>query len=106
MSDLVKFLERQKGWSEVVFGLGPRLGGISKHIEKEINEVRHAYTPEEELGEWIDIVILALDGAWRAGFTPEQVVAELQRKQEENFKRNWPPPGPQDEPNEHVRSHP
>ncbi len=52
------------------------------------------------------MVILALDGAWRAGYLPEEIVAELERKQAVNFAREWPPAKDVDpeQPSEHVRT--
>jgi hypothetical protein len=87
-------------WSEKVFGPGKRTEGICKHIEEELKEVREK---PENVEEWIDVVILALDGAWRAGFTAEQVEAALIAKYEKNFKREWPVPGPEDEPIFHKK---
>jgi hypothetical protein len=98
---LRQFLERQIPWSRETFGAGPRVGGVTKHIEKEVQEIRENPT---DLSEWIDVVILALDGAWRAGHTAEQVEAALFAKQEKNMAREWPPPTDDDTPNEHVRT--
>jgi len=52
------------------------------------------------------VVILALDGAWRAGYTPEEIVAELERKQAVNFAREWPPAKDvdPDQPSEHIQA--
>ena len=94
------YIARQKDWSLKVFGPGPRTEGILKHIDKEQEEVRER---PDALEEWVDLAILALDGAWRAGYTPTQVAEALESKQRENFRRKYPPPGPQDEPIEHIR---
>jgi hypothetical protein len=104
--DLVAYLNDQRDWSSKTFGLGPRLRGNVEHIAKELAEVTAACTPQEALEEWCDIAILALDGAWRAGFTPAEVCEQLRRKQAVNFRRQWPPPGPQDRATEHIRSNP
>ncbi len=83
----VEHLERQRSWSAATFGPGRRLGGILQHIRKELKEI------EEEpldLGEWVDVVILALDGAWRAGHKPAEIVAEIKAKQARNEARTWP----------------
>lgn len=71
----------------VTIGPGPRVAGVLDHIRKECNEV--AAKPDD-LSEWIDIVILALDGAWRSGATPQQIVAALAAKQAKNEARAWP----------------
>lgn len=35
-------------------------------------------------------MILALDGAWRTGASPEQIIATLKAKQAKNEARTWP----------------
>lgn len=98
------YLVRQKGWSETTFGAGPRTEGICKHITKELDEIRQK---PGDLVEWIDVMILALDGYWRAGGDPFDVVDLLEKKQAENFARQWPARGtvPEGEPVEHVRDY-
>jgi hypothetical protein len=100
MDELVSYLRRQIEWSKRVFGEGPRTGGITRHIEKECREIRAA---PYDLSEWVDVMILAMDGYWRHGGTPEWLMAELEAKQDKNFARSWPTPVSQDEPVEHVR---
>jgi len=56
-------------------------------IRKELKEVLAA---PFDLKEWIDVVILALDGAWRAGYEPKEIAAALEAKLEKNEKRSWP----------------
>lgn len=85
--DLVAHLYRQRDFSTRTFGPGSRAAGIVEHIVKELHEV--LATPHD-LVEWIDVVILAFDGAWRAGYTPEQIVAALVAKQTKNEGRKWP----------------
>jgi hypothetical protein len=98
--DLAQYIERQKCWSQKTFGDGPRTKGITAHIRKELSEIENA---PSDIREWIDVVILALDGAWRAGHSPKMIVAALQEKQVINFQRQYPMPASQDEPSEHVR---
>lgn len=100
--DLVAFLTRQRTWSEKTFGPGHRPVGVIAHIRKELQEVAAAPT---DLTEWIDVVLLAFDGAWRAGYAPAAIVEELHRKFEENQRRRWPDwrEGSPDQPTEHVR---
>lgn len=100
MSVIVSYLRRQMKWSEKTFGPGPRTIGITKHIEKECEEIRQNPT---DLEEWIDILILGLDGYWRAGGKAEDLMLHLQMKQDKNFARQWPAPISQDLPVEHVR---
>jgi hypothetical protein len=100
MIQLILYIQRQRKWSRKTFGPGPRTIGIRNHILKELAEIIAEPT---DLEEWIDVVILALDGAWRAGHNPATIVAMLERKQAINFKRKWPLPGPQDQATEHIR---
>lgn len=102
--DLVQHLTRQREWSERTFGPGERTHGVVAHIRKELIEV---LDKPGDLLEWIDVVILALDGAWRsAGATPEQIVAALVAKQARNEARTWPDwrTVPKDAPIEHDRT--
>jgi hypothetical protein len=101
--DFIQYIVKQREWSERTFGRGPRTNGITRHIEEELAEIRAA---PHDLSEWIDVVILALDGGGRAGYTPEEIVAELERKQAVNFAREWPPAKDvdPDQPSEHVRA--
>ena len=85
--DLAQHLQRQHDWSEKTFGPGTRTKGVIDHIRKELLEIE---AEPNDLSEWIDVVILALDGAWRAGFTPKQIVAALEAKQAKNMAREWP----------------
>jgi hypothetical protein len=84
---LEKHLWRMREFSAKTFGLGERSAGVIDHIRKELVEIEAHPT---DLEEWIDVVILALDGAWRAGHTPDQIVAALVEKQDKNEKRKWP----------------
>src|SRR4051812_41518412 len=79
--DLVAHLERQRAFSERTFGPGVRTDGVCDHIRKELTEI--AASPHD-LSEWIDVVLLALDGAWRAGFTPLEIAQALAAKQAKN----------------------
>lgn len=97
--DLIAYIQAQREWSKRTFGPGERTGGVTAHIAKELDEILAA---PHDLSEWVDVIILALDGAWRAGWTPWDIARALAEKQRVNFLRRWPPPGPQDVPNEHV----
>lgn len=86
----VTHLARQARWSARTFGPGSRKGGVSDHIRKELDvEVREGQ-PDEDPSEWIDVIILAFDGAWRSGLTPEQIIAGVKAKQAKNEARTWP----------------
>jgi len=85
--DLTLYLYRQMLWSKKTFGPGQRTDAILDHIQKELKEI---VAEPNDLEEWIDVLMLALDGAWRAGYSPEQVVAKLEFKRRKNEKRKWP----------------
>lgn len=85
--DLLAHLRRQCAFSLRTFGPGERTRGLIDHIIKKLDEIESDPT---DLSEWIDVVILALDGAWRIGATPEEIVAALVAKQTKNESRSWP----------------
>lgn len=103
MYDLVKHLERQKAFSANAFGPGARTKGIIDHIQKELGEI--AADPND-LSEFIDVALLAFDGAWRAGYEPAEIAAAFEAKLVKNENRQWPDWRTSD-PNkaiEHVRN--
>ena len=100
-NDLEAYLNRQREWSKRTFGAGSRVGGITKHIEKELAEIR---ADPCDLMEWVDVMILAMDGYWRNGGDPRMLFGMLLEKQGINFQRRYPMPTSQDEPSEHDRS--
>lgn len=58
--NLRSYLEPAIAFSFETFGPGTRSAGVIDHIRKEIKEA------ESDPSEWVDIAILALDGAWRS----------------------------------------
>ena len=100
--DFKKHLERQSDWSEKIFGPGDRTKGVIDHIRKELIEVE---AKPNDLSEWMDIVILALDGAWRQGASPDDIINALVAKQTKNENREWPDwrTQPLDKAVEHVK---
>lgn len=80
-------LRRQREWSLRTFGPSRRTAGISDHIRKELDEI--ADDPDD-WREWIDVVILALDGAWRHGGSPREILDAIVEKQTKNEARVWP----------------
>lgn len=96
---LEEYLEQQKEWSDRTFGHGLRTVGITRHIEKELAEIR---ARPHDLSEWADVIILALDGYWRHGGKPADIMEHLAAKQDQNFAREWQAQC-DDEPTEHVR---
>jgi hypothetical protein len=85
--DLVAHLERQREFSSRTFGPGARTAGVVDHIRRELVEVEAA---PDDLTEWVDVVLLALDGAWRAGHSPLAIAQGIAAKQAKNEQRTWP----------------
>lgn len=85
--DLVDYLYDQIEFSVKTFGPGSRTIAILDHIKKELIKIEEE---PDELEEWIDVVMLGLDGAWRAGYTPKQIVVKLYDKLARNKQRTWP----------------
>lgn len=89
--DLLSHLRRQIDFSERTYGPGDRTLGVCDHISKELIEVvSDLVAGRPTLPEWVDVIILAFDGAWRSGATPEQIVAAIVAKQTKNEGRKWP----------------
>lgn len=105
---------RQIGWSRETFGPGARTKGVVEHVRKELREIEAA---PHDLSEWIDVMILGIDGAWRCiamqepDLTDDQladrIVSALVTKQDRNYTRRWPDwrTMSQDDPIEHDRNH-
>lgn len=85
--NLVAHLTHQREWSERTFGPGARTLGVIDHIRKELAEIE---TDPLDIREWVDVIILAFDGAWRAGWQPEDIVKAIVEKQAKNEQRTWP----------------
>jgi hypothetical protein len=85
--DFVAHLARQAEFSARTFGPGARVAGVCDHIRKELIEVE---TSGGDLKEWVDVIILGLDGAWRSGVTPQEIIAAIVAKQAKNEARTWP----------------
>ena len=85
--DFEAHLAHQAEWSESTFGPGKRTAGICEHIRKELLEIE---ANPDDADEWIDVIILALDGAWRVGLPPHRIIARIIAKQEKNKGRRWP----------------
>ena len=82
-----RHLAHQREWSLATFGPGTRLHGVLDHITKELDEIRADPT---DVGEWVDVIILAFDGAWRAGWEPQEILDAIKAKQARNEARTWP----------------
>lgn len=86
--DLVAHVERHKAWSARTFGPGAKCKGVCEHIREELVEIEKV--EGKDLEEWIDVIILALDGAWRNGASAAQVAEALEAKMTKNENRKWP----------------
>lgn len=100
---LTEYVRTQAEWSQQTFGWGHRTKGLTAHIRKELEEIEAA---PNDLMEWIDVMILAFDGYWRAGGRHHELMSHLVVKQRQNMRRAWPPVGSEDKPVEHVREEP
>lgn len=80
-------LEHQFHWSSITFGPPRGPAGVIDHLKQEMIELE---AEPYDLEEWIDVIILACDGAWRAGFTTQQILEKWQYKQNKNEARKWP----------------
>ena len=95
--DLEAHLTRQVVFSRATFGPGERRAGVIDHIRKELAEVEAA---DGEAAEWVDVVILALDGLTRrlwatmphdnADEVASTACRMIRGKQAKNERRDWP----------------
>jgi hypothetical protein len=100
--NIEEYCAEHKNWSQATFG-PPTVFDVEKlvtHIGLELEEVRNHPSDVEE---WVDIIILAIDGAWRTGHSPEAIQHALIKKQEKNKYRQWNVNPDSSEPNLHVR---
>jgi hypothetical protein len=93
-------LDEQWAWSKRTFGEGRRTKGNAEHIRKELDEIEAA---PGDLSEWVDVIMLAIDGYFRHGGQPATLLPDFLTKQAENFGRTWPAPKSEDTPVEHQR---
>lgn len=101
--DLAAHLRRQFEFSQRTFGPGPRVKMVTDHIAKELIEVIDS---NGDLEEWVDLILLSLDGALRTGAPAEQIIHAIVAKQTTNEGRVWPDwrSEPADQAIEHVRT--
>ena len=100
--NLESYIKKQIPWSKETFGykgVQDRVDSTIAHIKMELDE---AAADPADVEEWADIIILALDAAWRAGATPEEIANTLEQKQKINFARKWGKPNA-DGVIEHIR---
>ncbi len=87
LSRFAAILGAQRSWSKRTFGPSLRTLGVTEHIAKELDEIRADPT---DLEEWVDVMILGFDGAWRTGAEPQEILEAYISKMEKNFARTWP----------------
>lgn len=63
------------------------MAGVIDHLRSELDEVSEA---PGDVTEWADVIILALDGAWRAGHEPADLLRAVHDKAQTNRSRRWP----------------
>ena len=99
--DLKQHLIRQMAFSHATFGPGERTNGVADHIRKEVQEMLDS---DGDSSEWVDIVILALDGLTRRlafsqgdgtkredpDFVAKLACNLIEAKQTRNEARTWP----------------
>jgi Protein of unknown function (DUF550) len=97
------FLERLMTFSRRAFGPNVRTGGVLDHLRKELLEIEDA---PHDLSEWVDVILLGLDGAWRHGGRPQEIIDAIVAKLAKNEARAWPDwrTLPEDRAIEHDRS--
>jgi hypothetical protein len=83
------YLDRLCEWSRITFGEGKRTFGITKKIEGELGEI---CSDPNDLMEWVDVIMLAMDGFYRAGGNQDRLGEMLEEKLRINRKRTYPKP--------------
>lgn len=82
-----EWMDNRYGWSLNTFGKGQRTKGILAHIQCELKEIEAA---PNDLMEWVNLLLLAFDGAARAGHSSKAVIAGIHEKHKINLARKWP----------------
>lgn len=78
------------------------MAGVIDHLHMELQE---ALAEPADASEWADIIILAFDGARKAGITHQGILDAVEAKQAKNEGRRWPDwrTAPQDKAICHIR---
>jgi hypothetical protein len=97
------FMRRLIEFSQGAFGPAERTKGLLDHLRKELKEVE---ADPHDIDEWVDVVILGLDGAWRHGGRPQEILDRIVAKLAKNEARTWPDwrTASEDEAIEHDRT--
>jgi hypothetical protein len=85
--NFVAVLDAQCQFSFTTYGPPRGTTGVLAHIDKELVEIRE---DPSDITEWIDLAILAFDGAYRSGATPQMIYDTYITKMEKNMSRQWP----------------
>jgi hypothetical protein len=99
--NFITYIQDHIEWSFRVFGGSVSTERLTNHIRKELDEIVAAPYDVEE---WADVIILALDGAWRAGYSAEEICRALDVKQQKNKARTFIVPTDPNQPAEHDRT--
>jgi hypothetical protein len=100
MPDFVELWREQEAFSEATFpGITPL--AVARHLRSEADEL--IASPTDRL-EWVDALLLSIDGARRAGMTCDELLALAFRKIEINRQRQWPAVVDVNESVEHIRN--
>lgn len=100
--DFKDYVDKQIEWSQATFKDHPNIDSILGHLRKELDEIQQDPTDPYE---WVDVIILALEGAWRiAGLSSTDIEQYLVQKQTINKLRKWPDVStfPKGKPIEHI----
>ncbi len=74
-------------WNLATFGPGPRTQGTIDHIRKELVEIERDPT---DPAEWVDIILLGLNGLVRLDRSPNEIISLIRSKHTVNGTRQWP----------------
>lgn len=96
------WIDKLYEWSKEAYGPGKRSAGIVAHIRKELMEIE---AEPEDPEEWVDVLLLALNGLQRLDLGGERIIELVQKKVDKNKARTWPDWRTMDEntPIEHHR---
>lgn len=81
------WISRFAEWNLRTFGPGMRTAGTVDHIRKECCEIEANPTDPKE---WVDIILLGINGLVRQGRSPLEIISEIHGKHEINENRDWP----------------
>lgn len=85
--DLIEHIVNQREFSFNTFGPGNKTAATIDHIRKELLKIE---AEPLDLEEWIDVILSAIDGACRTGYSPIMIVQCLEDKFEKNKTRKYP----------------